>query len=144
MNKVHVLLIEDNLSDLKLTSRVLNQFNIDCELHSVRDGVEALQFLYQKPPYQKAPRPDLILLDLNLPRMDGHELLVNIKKNDLADIPVVVLSTTTSARDRGRCLELGAKACFIKPMSYEQLAEVIRQAFESCGFVLNSARASEG
>jgi CheY-like chemotaxis protein len=96
-------------------------------LHRAEDGVEALAFLRRQGPYTKAPRPDLILLDLNLPRKDGREVLTDIKLDDnLKDIPVVILTSSPEEQDLLRTYSLGANYYLTKPMGLDQLAEVVR------------------
>jgi len=122
-----VLLVEDEKTDALLVKWALEENRVSVDLRHVLDGYEALAYLRKQPPFAGAPRPDLILLDLNMPRMGGHECLAAIKQeSDLRDIPVVVLSTSYAARDVAASLERGAADYFTKPMDIHQLAETFR------------------
>ena len=98
--RTEVMLVEDSPGDVRLTQEAFREINADIRLHVATDGVEAMSFLSQEGAHAKAPRPDLILLDLNLPRMDGREVLAHIKKDDgpLKTIPTVILTTSQAAR----------------------------------------------
>jgi CheY-like chemotaxis protein len=121
-----ILLVEDNFSDVKLTLHAFKSSHFENEMMNVRDGIEALSFLKKEPPYEKVERPDIILLDLNLPRMDGRELISHIKDTqDLKDIPLLVLST--SSHDREQCLALGATGYFVKPLDYDEFSDLAGQ-----------------
>src|SRR5215471_17250572 len=97
---LNILLVEDSPSDAFLTTQALKETKDPVEVHTVSDGVEALAFLRQEKSYAEAPRPGLILLDLNMPRMDGRELLAEIKKDrDFASIPVIVLTSSGAEQD---------------------------------------------
>lgn len=122
-----VLLVEDEKTDALLVKWALEENRVSVDLRHVLDGYEALAYLRRQVPFADAPRPDLILLDLNMPRMGGHECLASIKQeSDLCDIPVVVLSTSYAARDVAASLERGAADYFTKPMDIHQLAETFR------------------
>lgn len=124
---IEVLLVEDNPVDAMVTREALIEGKICNRLHVVEDGVEALDFLYRRGKYEKAPRPDLILLDLNLPRKDGREVLLDIKNHaELKFIPVVVLTTSESDADILRSYELHANCFVTKPVELEQFSQVIR------------------
>jgi chemotaxis family two-component system response regulator Rcp1 len=95
-----ILLVEDNLDDIFFMKNALKQAQIDNNLHVVRDGIEALNFLYKKEQYSNSPRPELILLDINLPRKDGIEVLKEVKNNpDLKTIPVIMLTSSKDSED---------------------------------------------
>ncbi len=124
-----VLLVEDELSDAHLVEVAIREAKVWCRLHHVIDGVEALGFLRREgQTYAQAPRPDLILLDLNMPRMSGREFLGAIKADDrLATIPVVVLTTSDVERDVIASYKLGAASYITKPVDIDQFIEAIRQ-----------------
>jgi CheY-like chemotaxis protein len=120
-------MVEDSPSDTQLAIEALHEAKISNRLSHVEDGVEALQFLRRQGPYQEAPRPDLILLDLNLPRMDGRQLLEEIKQDpDLRIIPVVVLTTSRSEQDVLRSYELHANCYITKPVDFTQFMHVVK------------------
>jgi CheY-like chemotaxis protein len=127
MRPVDILLVEDSPSDVALTREALKEAKVLNELHVVKDGVAALAFLRRQPPYTAKPRPDLILLDLNLPKKDGREVLAEIKKDeDLRRIPVVILTTSRAEEDVIRSYDLHANAYVTKPVDLMQFLEVIR------------------
>ncbi len=122
-----VLLVEDEPADAHLVKIALRENRLLVDLHLVGDGVEALQFLRRQGTYQGKPRPDLILLDLNMPRMDGREFLVLIKDDPtLSDIPVVVLTTSDVERDVVAAYQLCAASFITKPVDIEQFSNAIR------------------
>jgi two-component system, chemotaxis family, response regulator Rcp1 len=124
---IEILLVEDNPGDVRLTIEALNDAKLGNNLSIVRDGVEAMAFLCQEGPYASAPSPDLILLDLNLPRMDGREVLAQVKEHpDLQRIPVVVLTTSDAQPDVQRAYELHANCYITKPVDLEQFIKVVR------------------
>ena len=128
---IEILMVEDSPSDAQLTIEALHAAKIANRLHHVEDGVAALQFLRQQGPYADAPRPDLILLDLNLPRKDGREVLEELKRDpDLKVIPVVVLTTSRSEQDVLRSYQLHANCYITKPVDFTQFMEVVK-AIES-------------
>lgn len=123
---IEILLVEDNPADVRLTQEALKERRIVNRLHVARDGIEALEFLHRRPPFATAPRPDLILLDLNLPRMDGREVLAEIKSDDnFKCIPVVVLTTSCAEQDILRSYDLHANCYVQKPVDLEQFFRVI-------------------
>jgi chemotaxis family two-component system response regulator Rcp1 len=125
---IEILLVEDNRADVRLTREALTEGKVRNNLHVAPDGIVALEMLRQKGPSAKAPRPDLILLDLNLPKMNGRELLAEIKKDEsLRQIPVVVLTTSEDEEDIVRSYELHANCYVVKPVGLEQFLEVVRQ-----------------
>lgn len=124
---IEILLVEDNPGDQDLTRNALQRAKVRNSLHIVEDGEEAMEFLHQEGEYANAPRPDVILLDLNLPRMDGREVLEEIKKDpNLMDIPVVVLTTSSAEQDILRSYRLHANCYITKPVDLEQFIEVVR------------------
>ena len=123
---VEILLVEDNPGDVRLTLEAFNESRLESNLHVVGDGDEALAFLRRESKYADVPRPDLILLDLNLPKKDGREVLAEIKADEhLRRIPVVILTTTDDAREVSRCYELGCNVYVTKPVDYEQFSEAV-------------------
>jgi len=125
---IEVLLVEDSPSDAELTVEALREAKIRNNLNVVEDGVQAMQFLRCQGQYTNAPRPDLILLDLNLPRKDGREVLAEIKADEtLATIPVVVLTTSTAEQDVLRAQELQADSYITKPVEFKRFLEVVRK-----------------
>ncbi|MGW0559869.1 response regulator [Streptomyces sp. NPDC003016] len=125
---VEVLLVEDDAGDELMTREAFEDNKIGNTLHVVRDGLEALDFLYRRGEYTDAPRPDLILLDLNLPKYDGRQVLEQIKSDpDLSHIPVVVLTTSSAEEDILRSYKLHANAYVTKPVDLDQFILAIRQ-----------------
>jgi CheY-like chemotaxis protein len=125
---IEVLLVEDSPSDAELTVEALREAKIRNNLSVVDDGIQAMQFLRRQDQYANAPRPDLILLDLNLPCKDGREVLAEIKADEnLATIPVVVLTTSTSEQDVLRAQELQADSYITKPVEFMRFLEVVRE-----------------
>ena len=128
---IEVLLVEDDPGDELMTREAFEDNKIGNALHVVRDGEEALDFLYRRGAHTSAPRPDLILLDLNLPKYDGREVLQRIKSDeDLADIPVVVLTTSSAEEDIVRSYKLHANAYVTKPVDLDQFIAAVRQIDE--------------
>ena len=122
-----ILLVEDSPSDVLMTREALDYAKLRHHLHVVEDGVRALAFLRREGPYAQAPRPDLILLDLNLPRKDGREVLLELKADDqLRTIPVVVLTTSRAEEDVLRAYGLHANCYIAKPVDFMRFAEVVR------------------
>ncbi|MEU0133001.1 response regulator [Streptomyces sp. NPDC006296] len=125
---IEVLLVEDDPGDELMTREAFEDNKIRNTLHVVRDGQEALDFLYREGEHTEAPRPDLVLLDLNLPRYDGRQVLERIKTDpDLASIPVVVLTTSSAEEDILRSYKLHANAYVTKPVDLEQFIGAVRQ-----------------
>jgi two-component system, chemotaxis family, response regulator Rcp1 len=139
---IEILLVEDNPGDVRLTREALRDAKVNNNMAVASDGIEALALLRQEGQYASAVRPDLILLDLNLPRMNGFEVLDVIKDdNDLKRIPVVVLTTSQSEQDIVRSYDLHANAYVSKPVDLEQFIKVIK-AIE--GFWLEIVKLPEG
>ncbi|OEJ23236.1 two-component system response regulator [Streptomyces agglomeratus] len=125
---IEVLLVEDDPGDELMTREAFKDNKIGNTLHVAHDGQEALDFLYRKGQHTNAPRPDLILLDLNLPKYDGRQVLERIKSDpDLAHIPVVVLTTSSAEEDILRSYRLHANAYVTKPVDLDQFVSAIRQ-----------------
>jgi two-component system, chemotaxis family, response regulator Rcp1 len=124
---IELLLVEDSEPDVRLTMEALKEAKVKNRLWVVEDGVEAMAFLRQQDGHADAPRPDLILLDLNLPRMDGREVLRQIKSDDLLRrIPVVILTTSRSEEDVLRAYDLHANCYITKPVDFTRFMEVVR------------------
>ncbi|HSE59604.1 MAG TPA: response regulator [Nitrospiraceae bacterium] len=124
---VEILLIEDNPGDVRLTMEALKEAKVINHLTVLKDGVEAMAFLRRQGPYTKAPRPHLILLDLNLPKKDGREVLADIKAdNTLKHIPIVVLTTSQDEQDVLKSYNLHANCYITKPVDLEQFIKVVR------------------
>jgi len=124
---IEILLVEDSLGDARLTMEALKENKFLNSLHHVTDGVEAMAFLYKQGQYSEVPRPDLILLDLNMPKMDGREVLQKIKQDEqLKRIPVVVLTTSQADEDILKSYDLNANCYISKPVDLDQFMEVIK------------------
>jgi len=131
MEPIDVLLVEDDPGDTLMIREAFADNKVRNTLSCVTDGVEAMRFLRREGEYADAPRPDLILLDLNLPRKDGREVLGEIKGDErLATIPVVVLTTSQAEEDVLRSYKLHANAYVTKPVDFDRFIEVVRQIDE--------------
>ncbi|MBB4266490.1 response regulator [Roseospira visakhapatnamensis] len=127
MKAIDILLVEDNPADADLTREYFEDARILNRLHVVADGIEAMDFLKRRGRFADAPVPDLMLLDLNLPKMDGRQVLAEIKQDPaLMKIPVVVLSASKAEADIIRTYELHANAYVTKPVDLEQFAEIVQ------------------
>jgi CheY-like chemotaxis protein len=125
---IDILLVEDDPGDVLMTREAFEHHKVSNVLHVATDGVAALQFVRREPPYTDAPRPGLILLDLNLPKKDGREVLAELKAApDLRTIPVVVLTTSEAEEDILRSYDLHANAYVTKPVDFDRFIEVVRQ-----------------
>ncbi|OKH86092.1 chemotaxis protein CheY [Mycobacterium sp. ST-F2] len=128
---IDILLIEDDPGDELITREAFADNKIKNVLHVARDGQEGLDFLYRRGDYENAPRPDLILLDLNLPKYDGRQLLEKVKSDiELCDIPIVVLTTSSAQEDILRSYQLHANAYVTKPVDLDQFLGAVRQIDE--------------
>lgn len=128
---IEILLVEDNPAEVRLTREVLKEGRVRNSVSVVSDGVEALSFLRRGPGFEASPRPDLILLDLNLPRKDGREVLAELKDDpDLRRIPVVVLTTSIAEQDVLRSYSLHANCYITKPVDLDQFIAVVRSIDE--------------
>ncbi len=124
---LEILLVEDNPGDARLAVEAIREAQVQNSINWVADGVEALQFLRREGSHKQAPRPDLIVLDLNLPKKDGRDVLGEIKTDDvLRRIPVVVLTTSAAEEDILRAYNLNANCYITKPMDLLQFANVVR------------------
>ena len=129
MRRLTVLLVEDNPRDVRLTQRAFAQADVPHDLRVVRDGDEALEYLHREGAYaapDSSPRPDMILLDLNLPRMGGHELMQRVKQDlRFRQVPIIVLTTSGRSDDVRQAYENGANAYLLKPVEFSRFTEVI-------------------
>ena len=124
---VEVLLVEDSPGDVRLTRDAFRETNESIRLHVAVDGVEAMDFLKKRGLFVDSPRPDFILLDLNIPKMDGREVLAQIKKdNDLKTIPTIILTTSDSEADIRKSYELQANCYLNKPVQLEDFENVVK------------------
>ncbi|HET7272892.1 MAG TPA: response regulator [Rubrobacter sp.] len=131
---INILLVEDNPGDARLAVEALKDSKIHNKLYHVEDGVEAMQFLHHRVQNEHVPPPDLILLDLNLPKKDGREVLAEIKEDpQLRFVPVVVLTTSAAERDLVKSYDLHANAYIVKPIDLGQFIDVV-QAIENFWF----------
>jgi len=123
---IEILLVEDNPGDVELTREALEDAKVFNRLHVVDDGADAVDFLFRKGRFLDAPRPDIILLDLNLPKKDGRQVLSEIKADaDLAQIPVVVLTTSQAEEDILRAYQLHANCYITKPVDFNQFLRIV-------------------
>lgn len=124
---IEILLVEDNPGDVRLTREALKDAKVSNTLHVVEDGVAALDFLYRRSPFDDVPRPDLVLLDLNLPRKNGREVLAEIKADERhKSIPVVILTTSQAEEDVLRAYNLHANCYITKPVDFTQFTRIVR------------------
>ena len=131
LSPIEVLLVEDDPGDVLMTKEAFNEHKVRNRLNVVSDGAEALAYLRREGPYADAVRPDLVLLDLNLPRRDGREVLAEIKNDEsLHQIPVVVLTTSEAEEDILCSYQLHANAYVTKPVDFDRFINVIRQIDE--------------
>jgi CheY-like chemotaxis protein len=127
MKPVDMLLVEDNPGDARLAKEALKDAKVHNNLYWVQDGVEAIAFLRREDNYSEAPRPDVILLDLNLPKKDGREVLADIKADeDLRSIPVVILTVSGAEEDILKTYDLHANCYIQKPLDLDQFVEVVK------------------
>ena len=125
---INILMAEDNDADARLAEEALVEGKIKNNLFRVKDGVEAMAFLKNEPPYTDAPRPDLVLLDLNMPRKNGMEVLGEVKNDpSLSGIPVVVLTTSSAENDIVESYNLKASCYIRKPVDFEQFIDVVKE-----------------
>jgi len=123
---INILIVEDNPGDARLIKEVLNEGKILNDLHIVKDGVEAMEFLHKRGEYAKAPRPDLIILDLNLPKKDGREVLAEVKSDQhLKSIPIVIMTTSNAEEDILKSYNLHANCYITKPLDFHQFVKVV-------------------
>ncbi|GMW01417.1 MAG: two-component system response regulator [Candidatus Hydrogenedentota bacterium] len=123
---VHILMAEDNQDDVDLTREALQESKLAINLHHVKDGVEAMAFLRKEPPFENVPRPDLFLLDLNMPRKDGRQVLEEVRADDtLKDLPVVILTTSGAEEDILSSYKRHVNCYIQKPVDFEQFLKVV-------------------
>ncbi|MBX3383315.1 MAG: response regulator [Phycisphaeraceae bacterium] len=128
---IDILLVEDNPADVRLTCEVFKATHMHCRISVVEDGEAAVEYLRRAGPYEAAPTPALILLDLNLPRKDGQEVLAEIKGDSrLRRIPVIVLTSSSSVQDVNACYDLLANCFVVKPSSLDAIVETVRSIEE--------------
>jgi CheY-like chemotaxis protein len=128
---IDVLLVEDNPGDVRLTMEALKDGKVRNDLYVARDGVEAMAFLHREGQYTEVPRPDLVLLDLNLPRKDGREVLAEMKTDEtLRRIPVVVLTTSQAEEDILKTYDLHANCYITKPVDLDQFIQIVQSIEE--------------
>lgn len=126
-DEIHILLVEDNPGDVRLTREALRGARVANDLRVVGDGEEAIEYLRRRGRYVDAPRPDIVLLDLNLPRLDGRDVLVDIKSDpELASIPIIVLTSSSAERDIQSAYELHANCYISKPVNFTEFLEAVR------------------
>ena len=127
MNSIDILIVEDNKGDARLIQEVFNENKVFNSLHFVNDGVEAMDFLFTRGKYKGVPKPDLIILDLNLPRKDGREVLSEIKSdNKLKHIPVVIMTISQAEEDIFKSYNLHANCYITKPIDLNQFIKIIK------------------
>lgn len=127
LEPIEILLVEDSPGDVRLTREALSEARVSNRLHVACDGVEAMQFLRREGKHADAPRPDLILLDLNLPRMDGRQVLAEIKADpNLKSVPVIVLTTSDAESDVLRSYNSHANCYLVKPVDVDRFFEQVR------------------
>ena len=128
LKPAQVLLVEDNEDDVELTLEALKESKIRMDIHVASDGVEAMKFLRGQDEYKNKSRPDLILLDLNMPKMDGREVLAEIRKDEeLTDLPVVVLTTSQNEDDILNAYKMHANCYVSKPVDFIRFTEIVKQ-----------------
>jgi CheY-like chemotaxis protein len=133
---IDILLVEDNPGDVRLTEEAFKEGYINNELHVVWDGEEALDFLFRRGDYQDAPCPNIVLLDLNLPKIDGHEVLEEIRNDDdLNRLPVVVLTSSDAQEDVVESYELNSNAYLTKPVTPDDFVDLV-ETFEEFWFTM--------
>jgi chemotaxis family two-component system response regulator Rcp1 len=124
---IDILLVEDNRGDIQLITEALEETGANPKILTIRDGMEAIRLLRREPPFQDAPKPSIIILDLNLPRKDGREILTEIKSDPaLAIIPVIIFSGSDAPQDISACYALHANCYIVKPRDLHGLTETIR------------------
>jgi CheY-like chemotaxis protein len=127
LQPIRILMVEDDPADVRLTWEALKNNKVRIIMHDVPDGIEAMAFLRKEGPYARMPRPDLILLDLNLPRMDGREVLTELKSDSkLRRIPVIVLTTSQGEEDILAAYDMNANCFITKPVGWKKFIEVVR------------------
>ncbi|MCF7918552.1 MAG: response regulator [Candidatus Cloacimonetes bacterium] len=124
---IDILLVEDNIGDVRLARELLKESKINNVIYDVKDGIEAMAFLHKEGKYANTPRPDIILLDLNLPKKDGREVLAEIKEDkELRRIPVVILTVSSAEEDILKTYDLHANCYITKPIDLQQFIKVVK------------------
>ncbi len=127
---MNLLLVEDNPGDVRLTEEAFNMNDIQLNLHVAYDGEQALNFIFQRNGYENSPRPDAILMDINIPKYSGIEVLEKIKKDEnLKYIPIIMLTTSNTKLDLTRCYDLGVNAYMVKPIDFERFLNMIKSFY---------------
>jgi CheY-like chemotaxis protein len=127
------LLVEDDASDTRLAVMALKRANARLQIHTVKNGADAIAFLQSEPPFEKRSRPDMVVLDLNLPGVDGREVLTMMKDiKELNNIPVIVLSTSSYEKDIEYCQKMNVSAYLTKPAYFEEYDKLIKQVERIC------------
>lgn len=138
---IDVLVVEDDVTDVTLIRESLEETANPPTLHIVRDGAEAIAYLRHQPPYENAPTPDLVFLDLNMPRVNGHEVLQDVKSDErLRVIPVVILTTTNDPDTIRKSYQLHANAFISKPFELDSFMRTVGKAYEYWAGVVDLAR----
>ncbi len=133
---IHILLAEDDENDVRITWRAIQKGGLEAEISVVRDGQEALDYLCRRAPFEDAPVPDLVLLDMNLPKLNGMEVLRQAKADPaLRSVPMLMLTTSQRAEDVAAAYALGANAFITKPIRFARFVEVIRELAQYWGRV---------
>ena len=131
IGSVDILLVEDNPGDVRLTQEAFKDARMEVKLNVVMDGEEALNYLHRRPPYENVTRPDIILLDLNIPKKDGREVLQEIKNDPvLRFVPVVVLTTSNAEQDIVKTYNLNVNAYINKPVDFERFFDIVQKIEE--------------
>lgn len=131
LRPLRILLVDDDQGDAFMMREILSEFEVKVQLDVVEDGMQALAYLKQQAPYERASRPDLMLLDLNMPRLDGRQVLSRIRADEsLSHLPIVVLTTSEAPFDIDNCYERGSNAYLIKPLGLDLLIEQLRELTE--------------
>jgi len=126
--KIDLLLVEDDPGDVELTREGLRSAHVVVDMHVVEDGDKALQYLRKQGPYRDAAKPDMVLLDLNMPKKNGREVLYEIRKDEaLKDLPIVILTTSEAEADITACYRLGANSYIAKPVGCDEFSRVLRE-----------------
>lgn len=126
MKKAHILLVEDNEGDIFLTEQAFEECNVETEISVTRNGQEALDFLFKKGKYTDVKKPDIVLLDINIPVFNGHEVLRTIKADsDLTPIPVIMLTTSASQKDRDEAIKNQCTNYFEKPLDMDEFSNIV-------------------
>jgi len=127
LEPIHILLVDDDPADVRLTLEALTEHKVHCQTAVASDGIEALAYLRREGPYVDVARPDIILLDLNMPRKDGREVLREIKADSsLKRIPVVIMTTSNADQDVLQSYDLGANCYIVKPVDLDQLSTIVK------------------